>query len=127
MRTAAKCTFHCSGVREPELLPQELHSGNVSLKGKEGPHQPTITSSAKTPSEEEFDLADGRKAHGSHEQLLHWWNCLLEQSHPQLFCSRPKQNILAKIIYHQQSRRRQVPGRIQAHEMVHSVLKLLSC
>lgn len=90
-RAAAKCTFHCSGVREPELLPQELHSDSVSLKGKEGPYQPTITSSAKTPSEEEFDLADVRKAHSSHEQFLHWWNCLLEQSYAWLFHSRPKQ------------------------------------
>lgn len=36
MRATTKCMFHCSGVREPELLSQELHSDNVSLKGREG-------------------------------------------------------------------------------------------
>lgn len=31
MRATTKCMFHCSDVREPELL----HLDNVSLKGEE--------------------------------------------------------------------------------------------
>lgn len=91
-------------------------------KGRNGRYQPTITSSAKKPSAEEFDLADVRRLTALVNNFA-----LLELpfgAKLSLVISQQAQpNVFAKIIYHHQSCRRQIPGRTQAHEMVWKVFK----
>lgn len=95
MRATTKCTFHCSDVREPELLSQELHSDKVSLKGEEqaipAHHHQLCWNTLRR----RVWPCRCWKAHSTLEQLS-LVELPLEQSWCWLFCSRPNQMCLQK-------------------------------